>query len=135
MSMLDLEIITPERVVVHEEVDTVEAMGALGEFGILPGHLPFLTVLEPGEIRYMKGGQTSYLAASEGFGEIVDDKVTFLVSAAEFAEDIGVERARIAVEEAEASLKDAAMDTPEYKVQEQALKRAQVRLQVASRKG
>lgn len=132
--MLDLEIITPERVVVHEEVDSVEAMGSLGEFGILPGHVPFLTVLEAGEIRYMKGGETSYLAASEGFGEVIDDKVTLLVNAAEFAEDIGVERARIAVEEAEASLKDLSMDTAEYKMQEQALNRAQVRLQVASRK-
>lgn len=134
MTMLDLEIITPERVVVHEEVDSVEAMGSLGEFGILPGHVPFLTVLEAGEIRYMKGGETSYLAASEGFGEVIDDKVTLLVNAAEFAEDIGVERARIAVEEAEASLKDLSMDTAEYKMQEQALNRAQVRLQVASRK-
>lgn len=134
MSMLDLEIITPERVVVHEEVDSVEAMGSLGEFGILPGHVPFLSVLEPGEIRYTKGGQTTYLAASEGFGEVVEDKVTLLVNAAEFGEDIGVERARIAVEEAEAALKEMSMDDPEYKMQEQALQRAQVRLQVASRK-
>ena len=83
--MLNLEIITPEQTVVKEEVDMVEAKGANGEFGILPGHTQFLTTLEIGEIRYMKDGVTTYLSASNGFAEVVEDKVVMLLDTAEFA--------------------------------------------------
>ncbi len=74
--MLNLEIITPEKTVVKDEVDVVEATGAEGEFGIMPGHTQFLTVLKIGEIRYKKGSETVYLASSGGFAEVVEDKVT-----------------------------------------------------------
>ena len=81
--MLNLEIITPEQTVVKEEVDMVEAKGANGEFGILPGHTQFLTTLDIGEIRYMKDGVTTYLSASNGFAEVVEDKVVMLLDTAE----------------------------------------------------
>jgi len=99
--MLNLEIITPEQTVVKEEVDMVEAKGAYGEFGILPGHTQFLTTLEIGEIRYMKGGVTTHLSSSSGFLEVVEDKVVMLLDTAEFAADIDVERAKRALERAE----------------------------------
>ncbi len=134
MSALNLEIITAEKVLVKEEVDMVEAKGSLGEFGILPGHIQFLTVLEIGEVRYMKEGKTSYLATSGGFGEVADDKVTFLLDTAELAEDIDPERAKIAMEEAQERLKELEMDTAEYRMYELALLRALARLQVVSRK-
>lgn len=132
MAMLSLEIITPEKVLVNEEVDMVEAKGALGDFGILPGHTEFLTVLEIGEVRYMKGGNVSSLATSGGIGEVANDKVTFLLDTAEFGHDIDLARAQVAMEEAQARLKELTMDTAEYRRQELALLRAIARIKVAS---
>ena len=131
---LSLEIITPERVVVRDEVDMVEGKGALGEFGILPGHARFLTILNIGEVRYTKDGVTQHLAASGGFGEVAQDKVTFLLDTAELAQEIDVERARQAVERAEAALRELSLDGNEYLRHELALHRAITRIQAASKR-
>jgi F-type H+-transporting ATPase subunit epsilon len=132
MAMLSLEIITPEKVLVKEEVDMVEGSGALGDFGILPGHTQFLTILEIGEVRYTKGGITTSLATSGGFGEVDNDKVTFLLDAGELAEDIDLARAQVAMEEAQERLKELTTDNAEYKRHELALLRAIARIKVAS---
>jgi len=132
--MLNLEIITPERLLVREEVDMVEAKGEAGEFGILPGHIKFLTTIDIGEIRYMKEGKVKHIATSGGFGEVVDDTVTFLVETAEFSEEINIERAKKAMERAESILKDIPMDTVEYQMHEFALLRAISRISAASKK-
>ena len=132
MAMLSLEIITPEKVLVKEEVDMVEGNGVLGEFGILPGHTQFLTILEIGEVRYTKGGTTTSLSTSGGFGEVDNDKVTFLLDAGELAEDIDLARAQVAMEEAQERLKELTMDNAEYRRQELALLRAIARIKVAS---
>jgi len=132
--MLNLEIITPEKTVVKDEVDVVEATGAEGEFGIMPGHTQFLTTLRIGEIRYRKGGETIYLASSGGFAEVVDDKVTLLVDTAESSKDIDVERAKKAMERAETLLKTMSYDQVEYRMYEMALLRAIARIGVASKK-
>jgi F-type H+-transporting ATPase subunit epsilon len=132
--MLNLEIITPEQTVAKEEVDMVEAKGASGEFGILPGHTQFLTTLEIGEIRYMKGGVTTHLSASTGFAEVVEDKVVMLLDTAEFADHIDIERAKKAMERAESALKATAFDHTEYLIYEMALHRAIARISVASKK-
>jgi F-type H+-transporting ATPase subunit epsilon len=132
--MLNLEIITPEQTVVKEAVDMVEAKGASGEFGILPGHTQFLTTLEIGEIRYMKEGITTYLSASGGFAEVVEDKVVMLLDTAEPAEEIDIERAKRAMERAEAALKATSFDHAEYLLYEMALYRAVARISVASKK-
>jgi F-type H+-transporting ATPase subunit epsilon len=131
--MLSLEVITPEKTLVKEEVDMVEARGAYGEFGILPGHTQFLTNLEIGEIRYMKAGVTTHLSVGGGFAEVVEDKVVFLLDVAEFAVDIDVERARKAMERAESVLKTLSTDDNEYRIQEMALLRAIARISVASK--
>ena len=132
MAMLSLEIITPEKVLVKEQVDMVEGSGALGEFGILPGHTQFLTILEIGEVRYTKGGTTTSLSTSGGFGEVDNDKVTFLLDAGELAEDIDLARAQVAMEEAQERLKELTMDNAEYRRHELALLRAIARIKVAS---
>jgi F-type H+-transporting ATPase subunit epsilon len=132
--MLDLEIITPEKVLVKEQVDVVEAKGAYGEFGILPGHTQFLTTVEVGEIRYMKGGTTKYLATSGGYAEVVDDRVTILLDEAELAEEIDVEKAKREREEAEKALKVLAFDEIEYKLMEMALFKAIMKIEVASKR-
>ena len=134
MERLNLEIITPERVVVSEEVDMVEAKGALGEFGILPGHVQFLTTIEIGEICYTQGTQSRCLATSGGFAEVVDNKVTFLVDTTEFAEEIDIERARRALERAERELKELSAEEREYRQYELALIRAITRISAASKK-
>lgn len=134
MSMLSFEVITPEKLLVHEEVDMVEATGELGEFGVLPGHVKFLTKIGIGEMRYLKDGKTRYIATSGGFGEVVEDKVTFLVETAEFAEEIDLERAKQAKERAESTLKDISEDTTEdIRIYELALERAVSRISAASK--
>lgn len=132
MAMLSLEIITPEKVLVKEEVDMVEANGSLGEFGILPGHTEFLTTLEIGEVRYMKDGKTYTLATSGGIAEVVNDTITLLLDTGELAEDIDVARAQIAHDEAQERLKDMTIDNTEYRKYELALLRAITRIKVAS---
>ena len=135
MDSLRLEIITADRVVVSDEADMVEAKGTLGEFGILPGHIQFLSTIEIGEMRYTKGGTTRHLATSGGFAEVFEDKVTLLVDTAEFAEEIDVERAKRAMERAEAALKEISEEEDEYLRHELALQRAVTRISAASRKG
>jgi len=132
--MLDLEIITPEKVLVKEQVDMVEAKGAYGEFGILPGHTQFLTAIEVGEIRYMKGGTTNYLATSGGYAEVIDDRVTILLDDAELAEEIDVEKAKREMEEAEKALKALVFDENQYKLMEMALFKAILKIEVASKR-
>ena len=118
---------------VTEDVDMVEAQGSLGEFGVLPGHINFLTSIVPGQVRYMTDGKTRYLATSGGFAEVVSDKVTFLLETAEFAEEIDVDRARRAKERAESALNGLSSDDKEYKLCELALLRAIARISAASK--
>jgi F-type H+-transporting ATPase subunit epsilon len=132
MAMLSLEIITPEKILVKEEVDMVEANGSLGEFGVLPGHTEFLTALEIGEVRYLKDGKTTTLAMSGGIAEVVNDKVTLLLDTGELAGDIDVARAQIAHDEAQERLKELMIDTSDYRKYELALLRAITRIKVAS---
>ncbi|MCX8111244.1 MAG: F0F1 ATP synthase subunit epsilon [Syntrophorhabdaceae bacterium] len=134
MNRLDLEIITPERVLVREKVDVLEAKGELGEFGILPGHIQFLTTVDIGEVRYIKDNKTHYIATSGGFAEVVNDKVLMLLETAELAHEIDVERAQVAKERAETALKEISFDSAEYRMYELALLRAIHRIQVASKK-
>ena len=132
--MLSLEIISPEKTIAKDEVDVVEATGAEGEFGIMPGHTQFLTALAIGEIRYKKGNETVYLASSGGFAEVVEDRVTLLVDTAERSHEIDIERAKRAMERAESALKTLSYDQAEYKLMEMALLRAIARIGVAGKK-
>jgi F-type H+-transporting ATPase subunit epsilon len=131
---LKLEIITPARLMVREEVDMVEAVGANGEFGILPGHTQFITGIEVGEIRYMKAGKTNHLATGGGYAEVIEDRVTILVDTGEFPEEIDLERAKRTQEEAEMMLRTLPVDTAEYRRYELALLRAIARIGVKSKK-
>jgi len=135
VAMLNFEIITPEKLLVQEEADMVEATGELGEFGILPGHIKFLTTIGIGEIRYMKDGKTRHIATSGGFGEVIEDKVTFLVDTAEFSEEIDLERAKIAKDRAESVLKDMSVEAAlDYRIYELALQRAISRISAAAKR-
>lgn len=130
-----LEVVTPEKTVVKEEVDIVMAPGVLGEFGVLPGHTPFLTTVKPGEVRYRIGGNAYYVVIADGFAEVLDNKVSILASAAEKAEEIDIERAGKAKEEALKQLELAKTEPIDVEQVRAALQRAQARLRIAEKAG
>jgi F-type H+-transporting ATPase subunit epsilon len=134
MGSLFLEIVTPERVLVSQEVDMVVAPGSDGEFGVLPGHVLFLSGIIPGELRYTSGSERESMAVTTGFAEVSNDKVSVLVEAAEKVGDIDVDRARKAVERARERLaKERATEDIDFLRAENALKRAIIRLKVAEK--
>src|SRR5512143_3211244 len=133
MEKLILEIVTPERRVVKEEVDEVVCPGIEGEFGVLPGHTPFLTALKIGELNYRVGDQRKYIAITWGYAEVDGDRVEILADMAESAEEIDLRSAEEAKTKAEARLRG----TPEEVEFEQAqvsLDKAVIRIQVAGKK-
>ena len=79
-----LRVVTPSRQVLDEEVDEVTAPGELGEFGVLPNHIAFLSTLVPGELSYKQGAHKVTLAISGGYAEVLDNVMTVLAPAAEF---------------------------------------------------
>ena len=131
--LLKFELVTPQRKVVSEEVDEITATGTLGEFGVLPGHTPFLTSLKIGELSYKKGGAAYHLAVNTGYFEVVNDVVTVLVDSSERAEEIDLERAKRAHARAEEELKRLSQEDMEYKAMEAALQRALIRMQVEAK--
>lgn len=130
---IKLELVTPYRKVLSEEVDEITATGTLGEFGILPGHAPFLSSLKIGELSYKQGGSVQHLAVNWGYFEIENDVATVLVETAERADEIDMERAKVALGRAEAALKQLSQEDKDYKIQEAALERALIRVQVAGK--
>ena len=130
---LKLELVTPYRKVLTEEVDEITASGSLGEFGVLPGHAPFLTSLKIGELTYKNGGQAHHLAVNWGYFEVEDDQVTVLVETAERADEIDLERAKAALGRAEEALKKLTPEDKNFRIYETALERALVRMQVAGK--
>jgi len=136
MGKLHLEVVTPAKITVSQDVDMVVAPGSLGEFGILEGHVPFLSGLVPGELRYTVDDKTEFLAVTSGFAEVSDDNVSILVDAAETAQEIDVERAKQAVERATERLaKDRSAEDVDFIRAEAALKRAMMRIKVAEKLG
>ena len=131
--LFQLEIVTPDKQVVSDTAEEVQIPGKKGYLGILPGHAPLITELSVGEIFYRKGGHTSYLSVAWGFAEVLPAKVTILAEAAERPEEIDVARAQEARKRAEERLKsqDPATD---YERALYALKRADIRLDVAAKK-
>lgn len=129
---LTLEIVTPDRALVSQQVDEVELPGADGYFGVLPGHTPLLASLQVGEMWYRIGQQKHYLALAFGFVEVLPERVTVLAQIAERAEDIDIARAESAKQRAEERVArpQADMDFERARV---ALLKALTRLQVASR--
>jgi F-type H+-transporting ATPase subunit epsilon len=134
MGKLYLEIVTPEKVLESREVDTVIAPGTEGEFGILPGHINFLSGIVPGELRYQDGGNWEYICVTTGFAEVSGDRVSILVDSAERAGTIDVNRAQAAMERAKERLtKDRSNKDIDFLRAETALKRATARIKTAKK--
>ena len=131
---LELEIVTPDKLLVRTPAEQVQIPGKNGYLGILPGHAPLITELTIGEISYRQSGTTHYFAVAWGFAEVLPDKVTILADTAERAEDIDVPRAQAAKARADEALKRAAHDL-DFDATLYAQRRAEVRLEVASRAG
>ena len=129
---IQLEIVTPERLVINDAVEYIEIPGETGYLGVLPGHAPLITELAPGELTYRNGNQTKRLAVAWGFAEVLQTKVTILAESAEKAEEIDTGRAEAAKRKAEAELQKAGLDGNEEA--QKALQRAQARLDVAGKK-
>jgi F-type H+-transporting ATPase subunit epsilon len=131
-SHLVLEIVTPERSILHEKVDEVEIPGADGYFGVLPGHTPLLASLQVGQLWYRKGSEITYLSVAFGFAEVLPDRVTILAQICERAEEIDIERAQAERQRAEHDLahRPADMDLERARI---SMLKALTRLQVANR--
>lgn len=131
---LKLEMVTPYRQVLSEEVDEIVMPGQMGELGILPGHTPLLTTLKVGEFTYRKGGSSFHVAVNWGYVEVEDDTVIVLAETAEPADEIDMARAKVALGRAEDALKKLDPEDKDYRVMEAALERALIRIQVAGNK-
>jgi F-type H+-transporting ATPase subunit epsilon len=127
-----LEVVTPEKLLLSQEVDEVIAPGSEGEFGVLPGHTHFLSTLKIGELRYRVGSQTNYMSILWGYAEVTPKKVTILAEIAEKAEDIDIERAQAAVEKAEQALKAGTLSS-ELREAQISLEKARLRKKIAER--
>ena len=127
-----LEVVTPEKLLLSQEVDEVIAPGSEGEFGVLPGHCHFLSTLKIGELRYRVGDTMNHMSVLWGFAEVTPQKVTILAEIAEKAEDIDVERAQAAVEKAQRRLDVGGLPS-ELKEAQISLEKARLRKRIAER--
>ena len=130
-----LEIVAPSRQVVRaEHVDEVIAPGSEGEFGVLPGHTPFLTMLKVGKLSYREGTAWHYLAVDWGYAEVGPDRVIILAAGADRASEIDISEAKLAKEQAERRLAEK-LDHTDYEKTRVELMRAMIRIQVAEKHG
>ncbi|MBI5103020.1 MAG: F0F1 ATP synthase subunit epsilon [Nitrospirae bacterium] len=127
-----LEIVTPQGLVFSQEVDEVTASGTEGEFGILPGHVPFVTTLKIGMLSCKVGSETKYFFVNWGYAEVSHEKVLILADSAEKSDEIDYERAKAAMERAEQRMKQA--ENIDFKRAEAAVERAVTRIQIAELK-
>lgn len=127
-----LDIVTPHGLVLSEDVDEIAATGSEGEFGVLPGHVPFITTLKIGMLIVKKGNKTEYIFVNSGYAEVTADKVVILADSAERSDDIDVERAKAAMKRAEERLRQE--ERIDFARATAALERATIRIQIAERK-
>jgi F-type H+-transporting ATPase subunit epsilon len=127
-----LEIVTPDKLVVKEAVEELQMPGANGYLGILPGHAPLITELAIGELTYKTSGTTHRLVVCWGFAEVLPERVTILAETAERPDEIDVARAQQSKTRAEERLKSGSTEV-DYERAEEALLRAETRLAVAGK--
>ncbi len=133
--MIKLEVVTPEKYVVDEEVEIAVAPGVLGEFGVLIGHTSFLTTLKTGSVRYTDAnGKERFVFVSGGFAEALPDKVTVLAESAERRSDIDVARAKAAQQRAQDRLDQEKTEDIDFVRAQVALERAINRIKLAGTK-
>ena len=129
---IQLEVVTPERRVLAESVDSVNVPGMNGELGILPGHTPLISQLQTGVLSYIQNGVTHRLHVSGGFVEVNADRVSVLAEIAEHPEEIDAARARMTREHAEKTLSSFSGTEEDFETARARLERSVVRLQLAT---
>jgi F-type H+-transporting ATPase subunit epsilon len=132
---IELQIVTPQRHILQDDVDAVEIPGKDGYLGVLPGHAPLITELGIGILAYRKGSETRHLTVIRGYAEVLANRVIVLAEVAEKVEEIDSDRARAAQERAKAELAKIGVGTPEWQEQTEAIERAAVRLQAVGKGG
>jgi F-type H+-transporting ATPase subunit epsilon len=128
----ELEIVTPEKLVVKDVAEEAQIPGKNGYLGILPGHAPLITELGVGEISYRVGGMNKNVSVAWGFAEVLPNKLTILAETAERPDEIDVNRAKRAKQRCEEELKAGGPDL-DYDAVQTALARAETRLDVAKK--
>jgi len=128
-----LEIVTPYGLVVSSKVEEAYIPGSQGDFGVLPGHAPFLTSLRIGELHYRQGNEINYITINHGFAEVTPTKTTILTDTAEPAGEINKERAQVAKTRAEERLKTLSKEDPAYIQEVEAAERARIRMRTAEK--
>jgi F-type H+-transporting ATPase subunit epsilon len=108
---LQLQVVTPERLVVETEADEVQLPGSEGYLGILPGHAALITLLKPGVLSYRRSGRSEAFAVSSGFAEVLEDRVSVLADLAESGNEIDARAAEQERSKAEEEMKSAGVDT------------------------
>lgn len=131
---IQLDIVTPERRLLSMGVDTVRAPGADGSFGVLPGHTPFVAVMEPGELTYTVGGEDFHFFVGGGFVEVSEGMVIVLAESAEPVADIDVDRAQLALQQAQERLRILREDEEAAAIERARVKRAVARVAIARRR-
>jgi F-type H+-transporting ATPase subunit epsilon len=129
---INLTVVTPTREVIELQVDEITAPGWEGEFGVLPGHAPFLALIRSGELMYRTGGERRYMAVGFGFVEVLPEKVTVLIETAETEEEIDLDRALKARDRAMQELSGKQVDV-DFEAARAALMRALSRIKVAEK--
>lgn len=131
---IQLDIVTPEKRVLSVETDQVRAPGADGQFGVLPGHTPFISAMEPGELVYLAGGVEHRLFVGGGFVEVAEDHVIVLAEAAERLDEIDVARAERALAEAQTRLRELKAEEEMARVERARVRRASARIALGKRR-
>jgi len=128
---IELQVVTPERHILSEDVDSVEMPGKDGYLGILPGHAPLLTEMGIGILTYRKGSETRSLTVMGGYAEVLPNRVIVLAEASERTEEIDVSRAQTALDRAKANKPGAGATEADWEAANAAIARATVRLEAA----
>lgn len=130
---LQVEIVTPYELFFEGPVESVVVTAKNGETGILPGHAPMIAALVPGEIRLKINGEWVTVSATNGYAEIAPDIAIIVVNAAEWPEQINVERARESISRARARLADSSLSDQEHTHAKHAIERAKSRIRIAAK--
>jgi F-type H+-transporting ATPase subunit epsilon len=131
---LQLEIVTPERQVYSDTVDSVQVPGSEGELGVLPHHAPLVSTLGVGELRFRKDGTEESFAIVGGFLQVRPDRVVVLAETADLASDIDLEKAQEARREAERALESGFHEGADLSAARAQLQQALLRIRVAERR-
>ena len=134
MATLKLEIVTPEAKIFSQDVEMVSVPGVEGELGILPRHIPLMTMIKPGEMRVSSNGQDTFLAVGEGFVEVTGESVTVLTDMAVKEEAIDETAAETAVKRAQEALRGEHLGDEEVAAVQAALQKSLAQLHVKRRR-